>query len=354
MTLTLSQVRDFSTGYLTDTAAYLNAEADRMEDAFAAAHGQVSGSTWGGTGADAAQQHYAADLATVTAHAVQLRQVAQAVNRAAEALGNARNGIMAEVTQAQQNGFTVADDFTIHDDPNQPAYAQIIRAPYVQAHTATLAAEATAFTAREQDATTALSGAAGLHFPESPPLDDVLAGIAVKPRRHQDDYNRAAFGPPWTANNDNPLGHNGCDTRDDILNRDLTNKTYVKTQKCPDAIATGILHDPYTGKIIKFDRTEDNGELVQIDHVVPLAYAWDMGANKWTEQQRIDFANDPDELLAVDGQANQDKLDYPPGQWMPPNTAFDGQYAKDFIAVLRKYHLPVDPASVPVLEAAAQ
>jgi hypothetical protein len=196
--------------------------------------------------------------------------------------------------------------------------------------------------------------AARADVPTVQPGTDVLAGIVVLPMRaHRYDYRRAAFGDAWTDDNDAPLGHNECDTRDDILNRDLVDKTYVWIKRCPDAVATGTLHDPYTNTTIAFQRGAKVGESVQIDHIVPLAYAWDMGASGWPEPERVRFANDPANLLAVDGQANQDKGDLPPGQWMPPNKAFACQYAMQFITVLRGYELPVDQESSNVLRQAA-
>jgi hypothetical protein len=196
--------------------------------------------------------------------------------------------------------------------------------------------------------------AARADVPTVAPGADVLAGVAVLPERaRRYDYRRAAFGDAWTDDNDAPLGHNGCDTRDDILNRDLVDKTYVSIKRCPDAVATGTLHDPYTNTTVAFQRGAKVGEAVQIDHIVPLAYAWDMGAYNWAFPERLRFANDPANLLAVEGQANQDKGDSPPAQWMPPNTAFACQYAMQFIAVLRGYGLPVDAPSVSVLQRAA-
>ncbi|MDP7702967.1 HNH endonuclease family protein [Mycobacterium sp. TY815] len=196
--------------------------------------------------------------------------------------------------------------------------------------------------------------AARADVPTVAPGADVLAGIVVVPQRlHRYDYLRAAFGDAWTDDNDAPGGHNGCDTRDDILNRDLVEVIHVYTKRCPDAVATGILHDPYTNSVITFQRGAKVGEAVQIDHLVPLAYAWDMGANVWPVAERVRFANDPANLLAVQGQANQDKGDSPPALWMPPNAAFACQYAVQFIAVLRGYALPVDQASGDVLRSAA-
>ena len=191
-------------------------------------------------------------------------------------------------------------------------------------------------------------------IPTVAPGVDVLAGVAEVPMRIRGyDYRRAAFGESWTDDNDAPGGHNGCDTRNDILDRDLVDKTYVSIKRCPNAIATGTLHDPYTNDTIAFVRGNQTGAAVQIEHIVPLAYAWDLGARNWTDEMRVRFANDPANLLAVDGPANQDKGDQEPATWMPPNTAFRCQYAIQFIVVLRGYGLPVDAPSAPVLREAA-
>ena len=190
-------------------------------------------------------------------------------------------------------------------------------------------------------------------MPTVAPGVDVLAGIAVIPARiHGYDYRRDAFGDSWTDDNPAPGGHNGCDTRHDLLDRDLVEKSYVSIKRCPDAVATGLLHDPYTNADVAFTRGEQTGAAVQIDHIVPLALAWDLGARNWTDDMRLRFANDPANLLAVAGGANQDKGDGEPAVWMPPNTAFRCQYAMQFIAVVRGYALPVDaPSAVALREA---
>jgi hypothetical protein len=191
-------------------------------------------------------------------------------------------------------------------------------------------------------------------IPTVAPGVDVLEGVAEVPVRIRSyDYRRAAFGDAWTDDNTAPGGHNGCDTRDDILDRDLVDKTYVSISRCPNAVATGTLHDPYTSATINLVRGNQTGAAVQIDHLVPLAYAWDLGARNWTDQMRLRFANDPANLLAVDGKVNQDKGDGEPAVWMPPNRAFWCQYAVQFVAVLRGYGLPVDAPSAPVLRDAA-
>ena len=188
---------------------------------------------------------------------------------------------------------------------------------------------------------------AAADVPTVAPGVDVLAGIPVVPLRIRGfDYRRAAFGDAWDDDNDAPGGHNGCDTRNDILDRDLIDKTF-------EAIATGILHDPYTNATVPFVRGNQIGASVQIDHIVPLALAWDMGARYWTDEMRLRFANDPANLIAVAGKANQDKSDHEPAVWMPPNEAFWCQYSMQFIEVVRGYSLPVDAASAERLRQAA-
>ncbi|BBZ27823.1 membrane protein [Mycolicibacterium madagascariense] len=195
---------------------------------------------------------------------------------------------------------------------------------------------------------------AGAEVPTVAVGADVLAGIAVIPERiHDHDYRRAAFGDAWTDDTSAPGGHDGCDTRDDVLNRDLVDKTFTSTARCPTAVATGTLHDPYTNAVIHFTRGNQTGASVQIDHIVPLALAWDLGARAWPADERTRFANDPANLLAVQGRANQDKGDKEPANWMPPNHAFWCQYAVQFAAVLRGYALPVDERSATKLRAAA-
>lgn len=170
----------------------------------------------------------------------------------------------------------------------------------------------------------------------------LITGMQVVPLVKRTDYRRADFGVGWPDD-----GH-GCDVRDDILARDLTAVTVVKTSHCGQAIAAGTLTDPYTGVVIPFTRGEKTSAAVQIDHIVPLAYAWDMGAWAWTPAQRAQFYRDPTELLAVSGPANDNKGDKPLGEWLPPNTAFACQYVTKFVGVLRAYGLPVDPQSATV------
>lgn len=164
--------------------------------------------------------------------------------------------------------------------------------------------------------------------------DPAVTGLAVRAPMSMDGYTRAQFGPAWTDDNDDALGHNGCDTRDDILARDLTG---VLRHGC--TVISGVLHDPYTGKTIHFQRGRATSWHVQIDHIVALGDAWRTGAQLLTERQRVDLANDPRNLLAVDGPANAAKGDRDAAHWLPPNSHFRCAYVTDQIAVKNAYHL---------------
>ena len=104
-------------------------------------------------------------------------------------------------------------------------------------------------------------------------------------------------------------------------------------------VATGVLHDPYTGKVINFVRGVGTSTAVQIDHVVALSDAWQKGAQKIPSASRYALYNDPLNLLAVDGPTNESKGDSDAASWLPPNKSFRCSYVARQIAVKRKYGL---------------
>lgn len=168
-------------------------------------------------------------------------------------------------------------------------------------------------------------------------------------------YNREdQFGTAWTDNNDTSLGRNGCDTRNDILNRDLVDKTYGDAKNC--VVTTGILeNDPYTGRTIKFRRGKTTSSLVQIEHVVALKNAWESGAYNWTQQERINFANDPEVLIAVDGPENQAKGDKSADKWLVPNNpTYRCTYAAKQVNIKTTYGLSVTSAEKSALKSTLQ
>ena len=164
----------------------------------------------------------------------------------------------------------------------------------------------------------------------------VLATLRVQGRGSKTGYSRAQFGPAWAD-----VDHNGCDTRDDILNRDLTDRSWrAGTHDC--VVLSGRLNEPYTGRVVIFSKSQATA--VQIDHVVALSDAWQKGAAAWPASERLAFANDPLELLAVDGPANEAKGDGDAATWLPPNKAFRCTYVARQVTVKATYRLTITQA----------
>ncbi|WP_424420507.1 HNH endonuclease family protein [Microbacterium sp.] len=163
----------------------------------------------------------------------------------------------------------------------------------------------------------------------------LLKTLPVKGRAPKTGYERAQFGPRWKD-----VDRNGCDTRNDILAAQLTDIT--RRGRC--VVLSGTLHDPYSGSTIPFVRGQDTSQLVQIDHVVALSDAWQKGAQALTPEQRTAFANDPLNLLAVDGSANAAKRDGDAATWLPKTKGFRCAYVARQVAVKAAYDLWVTQA----------
>jgi len=161
----------------------------------------------------------------------------------------------------------------------------------------------------------------------------VLLTLPVKGRAPKTGYTRAQFGQAWAD-----VDRNGCDTRNDMLKRDLTEIVYkVKTRNC--VVTSGILLDRYSGETINFVRGNATSMEVQIDHVIALSNAWQTGAFKLTVLQRTALANDPMNLFAVKGRLNLQKSDGDAATWLPPLKSFRCAYIAQQIAVKAKYSL---------------
>lgn len=176
----------------------------------------------------------------------------------------------------------------------------------------------------------------------------VLDTLPVKGRAPKTGYAREQFGAAWTDSSRAPWSENGLSTREDVLSRDLTSITCKAPS--PEAaaphcvVSSGVLHDPYTGRTIHFVRGVTTSIAVQIEHVVALSDAWQTGAQQLTGAERIDLANDPLELLAVDGPTNEAKGDGDAATWLPPNKSFRCAYVARQVAVKAKYRLWVTAA----------
>jgi len=160
-----------------------------------------------------------------------------------------------------------------------------------------------------------------------------LAALPVRPLGPDDDYVREKFGQAWAD-----VDGNGCDTRNDVLARDLRDARLDPDPGAPCVVLRGTLDDPYTGEVVPFARGPDSAD-VQIDHVVALADAWRTGARAWTAQRRLAFANDPANLLAVSGAANQDKGAADAAGWLPPQRGYGCVYVMRQVRIKVAYGL---------------
>jgi hypothetical protein len=165
----------------------------------------------------------------------------------------------------------------------------------------------------------------------------LLGALTVKGRAPKTGYGREAFGAAWTDTN-----RNGCDTRNDILRRDLEDNEYKPGTRGCVVLSGRLAPDAYTGQDIAFVR--GGASEVDIDHVVALSDAWQKGAGRWVPGKRLAFANDPLNLLAVDASANRQKGDGDAATWLPRNKTYRCAFVARQVAVKAKYELWVTAA----------
>ena len=169
----------------------------------------------------------------------------------------------------------------------------------------------------------------------------VLGELDVRPAASKSGYNRKLFSDGWAK-------VDSCTIRDKILARDMTDVRYRTPDNC--TVIAGSLNDPYTAKIIHFVRGPNTSSAIQIDHVVAVSNAWQSGAQQLSKAQREQLYNDPLELIAVDGPANEQKGDSDAAGWLPANPAYDCPYVARQVAVKKKYHLWVTVAEHAAME----
>ena len=160
--------------------------------------------------------------------------------------------------------------------------------------------------------------------------------LPVKGRAPKTGYSREAFGPLW-ADTD----YNGCDTRNDMLRRDLVG-IVLKPRTPGCVVLEGVLVDPYSGEKISFIKGESS-DRIHIDHVVSLSNAWQTGMFQRGPEERRIFANDPLNLLAVQDRLNQQKSDGDAATWLPPRKTYRCEFVARQIAVKAAYRLWLTP-----------
>lgn len=178
-----------------------------------------------------------------------------------------------------------------------------------------------------------------IDLPSVSTTKEQLAALRVEPRPpYSDDYRRDAFGRAWKD-----IDGNGCNQRDDVLLRDAVESTTQQQGACDHDVIAGTWVDPYTGRELTFDDLKDQrqAQALQIDHVVPLAEGWRSGARAWSDAERERFANNLDNLLAVDGPTNQSKGADDPAAWRP-RKEYQCAYAQRWVVVKHRWDLAVD------------
>ncbi|MFJ5850437.1 HNH endonuclease family protein [Streptomyces sp. NPDC092903] len=176
-----------------------------------------------------------------------------------------------------------------------------------------------------------------------------LDALAVRAQTSLSGYSRDAFGPAWSDAGTVELSGNSCLTRQDVLARDLDDVVRAG-DGC--TILSGVLHDRYTGRTIDFKRGPRTSLAVQIDHIVPLALGWQSGARELPAEQRLNYANDPENLISTGGPTNASKGAKDAAAWMPPSTESHCWYATAQVRVKAKYRLSVTPAEKTALREA--
>lgn len=197
-------------------------------------------------------------------------------------------------------------------------------------------AVAPAFSENRQDDTPTVQSA----NVDSLSASDALQALEVKGRAPKTGYSRSQFSSGWAS-------YEGCDVRNIMLQRSLE-QIELDEDEC--TVLVGVLEDPYTGNEVIFVRGRGTSDDVQIDHVVALSDAWQKGAQEISQEERMLFANDSLNLLAVEGSANQQKGDADAASWLPPNKEFRCPYVARQIAVKQKYRLWVTPAEKSAME----
>ncbi|MFZ3496359.1 HNH endonuclease family protein [Streptomyces sp. 5.8] len=173
-----------------------------------------------------------------------------------------------------------------------------------------------------------------------------LGRLKVEWGKNWETYKRENFGKYWSDETDAIGGRNGCDTRDDVLRRDL--RELREGDRNPCVVLSGVLKDPYTGKELPY--TYRRASQIQTDHVVALGAAWRGGAYAWTPQRRLEYANDLDVLLAVDKQTNYEKSSKTADKWKPPQKGYWCEYARRYTGIKAKYQLSVTPPEKQALQ----
>lgn len=143
--------------------------------------------------------------------------------------------------------------------------------------------------------------------------------------RTSSKYSRSQFGSGWAD-----LNRDCQNSRmEALISQSLGQVQYKSSKECK--VKSGKWISPFTGKTIY------SASDIDIDHVVPLKWAWVHGADSWSKDKRVKFANDPANLLSVEARLNRQKGAKGLGKWLPPKNQC--QYIARFLRVYKTYDL---------------
>jgi len=167
---------------------------------------------------------------------------------------------------------------------------------------------------------------------------DAIKVLKVAPESRT-GYVRTKF-THWVNSDGNKLG---CDARKAAIIRDAQVKPTVG-KAC--ALEGGKWTSVYDNVVV------DKAGSLDVDHMVPLAEAWDSGASAWTPEKRKMYANDlsdPRHLISVTAASNRSKSDQDPADWMPTNTAYTCTYIANWVSIKVRWALTVDDKELKAL-----
>ena len=169
----------------------------------------------------------------------------------------------------------------------------------------------------------------------------VIQELHTTPRHSNGAYDRSGQYGSWSSNTGSADTTFCGSTREDIRNRDLDEVRYKANDRC--AVDSGVLeHDPYTGRSIDFSRQQSPA--LEVEHIVPAEYHYDMIGHQQTQKEREAFYNDPENLIMADAPSNSSKGSSGPSEWLVPhNPSYVCTYIARFSYIADKYHMPVDP-----------
>ena len=147
-----------------------------------------------------------------------------------------------------------------------------------------------------------------------------LAQLPVRPRSWAQGFDRNNF-------NGYDFDHNGCETKSDLLARDLSDERV----RSDCSVTYGVLNDRYNGVSIELNRGR-----ISVDHVVSLSDAWQKGGERWDQIKLQSFGNDPLNLIVTQTPTNQDKGNLDASQWLPPDASYRCGFVTSQIAIKRQ------------------